>query len=420
MIKAPERCMIGVTSFLLGYGWVTFFGDHRAVLFCILGVFIFFYNPKRAAGENQIFKDIGIIKKKGDLEEVPKIIWKRETESGFEAGLKLPVGLTTGDCRRKTEAFEEAFNAQVDFRYQNGKTIMKVNRARLENHYDYKPMDVTGSVEIPIGYSVFGLETLSFDSGYPHLLVGGQTRWGKSVFLRQAIVNLVLKSKVRLHLIDFKCVEFAAFRNVGCVESYSRTNEEAWKALRKLEGIMEDRYALFERSEVVNIQDYNRKFPHLDYHVLIIDEYADTQDNSGIQAIVDKIIRKSGAAGIHGIICTQRPSADIIRGSIKANLPATLAFRTKNSLNSRILLDENDAAEIEHRGRAIFQTDRNLEVQVMYLSDEKAREMIKPYISLVKQKPICDPPKPKIETQPEGVISIEAYRKRSENNCLPS
>jgi len=131
---------------------------------------------------------------------------------------------------------------------------------------------------------------------------------------------------------------------------------------------------------MVNVTEYNRHRTKMNYHLVVIDEYANLRENKEIQAKVDKLLRICRAVGIYFIICTQRPSAETVPGLIKANTQAVLAFAVKNQVNSRILLDNDKAADIEIPGRAIYQQgSKDKEVQVMFLPDTKARSLIKPF-----------------------------------------
>jgi S-DNA-T family DNA segregation ATPase FtsK/SpoIIIE len=416
-MKVLDRTPAAI-SILFGPMAAAVTGSQLWYLFTFLGIIGLFYKPGTDYKSlTNLFRQTGLVKRTGDYEDTPKIIAQKEQDGITETILSLPVGLSVKDFERKTEAISEARNSKISFQYQAGKVKMTEVKRKLKESYDFILIDIKTDLEIPIGYSVFGLETLSFDSSYANLLVGGLTRWGKSVFLRGAICTLICKSDTKLILIDLKYgVEFSTFKNCSNVTGYATDEEQARKALKKVEKEMNNRYREFQSEGVVNIQEYNQKTGrYMERQMVIVDEYANLTEYPDIQETMDKIIRMCGGAGIHCIVCTQRPSADVIKSTIKANIPATVAFRTRNYINSRILLDETGAEEIETRGRAIFQTDGNVEVQVMLLSNDQAKELIKPFISQKRELP----KKGEIDITPttkRGVVSSEAYERTRQKN----
>lgn len=322
-----------------------------------------------------LFKGANLVRHIGDAELIPEVVERREREYGYDVLLTIPPGLSPTDFEQRKEAIEAGLGATIEFQYINaGLLLMRVYRVKLSNRYDYTPMPLKPT-EIPIGYSHKGMITLKFDDQYSNLLVGGVPGSGKSVFLRQALVNLILHSPAKLHLIDLKNgVEFAIFKRCENVESFAANETEARATVQKLERLMEKRYKMMERARVVKASEFpGGMIPHF----VVVDEYANLREYKDIQLSFDRLLRMSRAAGIYFIICTQRPSAEIVPGIIKANIQATLAFRCRNEINSRILLDDADAANISNPGRGIFQIDKNYEIQVPYISDREARELIK-------------------------------------------
>lgn len=392
----------GLFPFILGYGW-------QWLYFVLLGTLLPFITSESNERKDlsNVLREVGLVKKiDKDHIEAPKILWQRETESGYEAGLLLPVGLTSRDVQKRAQAIAEALDAAVEVKYKDGKTILNISNLKLKSYYDYVPEIYDNPLTIPIGYSRKQFETFTFSDGFAHLLQGGATGWGKSSFLRMVITYLILAGKVKLHLVDLKPhgVEFSMFRNCRNVENLATTPEETMRVLTKLENIVHERFAVFDQSGVVDIKTYNKwSETPLDYHIFIIDEYSNLMEYPAIQAKVDNLLKMCRATGVHGIICTQRPSADVLPGLIKAHLSATLAFHVRNQTNSMILLDRAGAEKLECEGRGILQAKYEVEVQVPYLSAERARELIKPYI--IKK----ETPKPESRIETDGVISLEEW-----------
>jgi len=199
-------------------------------------------------------------------------------------------------------------------------------------------------LKFPIGYSREGLIYLALDDGNPHLLIAGATGSGKSVCLRSIITTIILtkdKSILKLHCADMKAgAEFGIFKRSDFIESYCITVDEVIQLLNNLKSEMYNRLQSFEKIGVVNIDGYNKKSKvKIPYHLFIVDEFKNIKMNNTAECLVDEITRMSRVVGIHMILSTQRPDAETLPGEIKANFTSTIAFKTRNEINSRILLD---------------------------------------------------------------------------------
>lgn len=234
----------------------------------------------------------------------------------------------------------------------------------------------------------------------PHLLVAGATGQGKSVGLNAIITSLLYKkhpSQLKIVLVDPKMVEFSIYKRIEKHYLAKLPDQEnpiitdvtkTVDILRSLCAEMEDRYALVEDAGVRNIKEYNDKFIHrhlnpkkhitapigsregthhryLPYIVAIIDEYGDLIMTAGkeVELPIARIAQKARAVGIHMIIATQRPSAKIVTGIIKANFPARIAFRVSQSIDSSIILDQPGAQNLIGRGDLLYSSG-NVPVRV--------------------------------------------------------
>lgn len=221
--------------------------------------------------------------------------------------------------------------------------------------------------EVAIGVDVMG-ETVRFDiRKAPHLLVAGSTGSGKSVFLNSIISQIIEGTDAQLHLFDPKIVELAKFAHAA--DEYLNDAQTIYISLCDLVDEMNRRYHEFARKGARNIEEYGGG---MRYKFVIIDEFGDLmmtgekfKSASGEKLDLSKEIskqililaQKARAAGIHLIIATQRPSIDIITGSIKANFPTKIAFRTAKAVDSQVLLDETGAEKLLGRGDMIFSGD---------------------------------------------------------------
>ena len=228
-----------------------------------------------------------------------------------------------------------------------------------------------------------------------HLLVAGSSGSGKSVFLGSLIISLITKyspSELRLILIDPKKTEFVLYNNLP----HLMINEiitEVGKAVQSLNwaiGEMNRRYGLFEQMSragtyVVNIDEYNshleegqEKLPKI---VIIIDELADLMlaAKKDIEDRIQNLTQKARAAGIHLIVATQRPSADVITGVIKSNLQTRIAFAVASDVDSRVILDQTGAQKLLGKGDFLYTMagiNTPVRVQSAFISSEESQNVI--------------------------------------------
>ena len=219
----------------------------------------------------------------------------------------------------------------------------------------------------------------------PHLLVAGATGQGKSVGLNAIITSLLYKkhpSEMKMVLIDPKMVEFNIYSTIE--KHYLAKLPDSEKAiitdvtkvtqtLNSLTTEMDDRYELLMKAKVRNIKEYNEKFikrrlnpnkshRYLPYIVVVIDEFGDLIMTAGkeIEMPIARIAQKARAVGMHMVIATQRPTTNIITGTIKANFPARMAFRVTSQIDSRTILDMGGANQLIGRGDMLFSQGSDL------------------------------------------------------------
>lgn len=241
------------------------------------------------------------------------------------------------------------------------------------------------SVPLLLGVSADGRGIWADAVTFPHLLIGGTTGSGKSVFLNNIILNLMaisVKQPINIILIDPKRVEFTPYKEISQLSHPIITDvDEAQAILGEAEQLMDERYERVTAVSVRNIFEYNEqqeeKMPFL---FIIIDEFSDLvmQDKSGqIKKSIIRLAQKSRAVGIHVIIATQRPSSDVIDGLIKANFPARITFKTSSKVDSRIILDENGAENLLGKGDMIVKTgaDNRQRLQGIYIGIDEIKEV---------------------------------------------
>ena len=241
-----------------------------------------------------------------------------------------------------------------------------------------------------LGSGIAG-EPLIFDiAKMPHLLIAGTTGSGKSVCINCIVMSLLYKAKpdeVKLIMIDPKKVEFSIYKNIPhLMAPVVTTPKDAAGALQAAVEEMERRFELFEQVGVRDIKGYNNNtkddpdMPFLPYIVIIIDELADLMMTARdeVETAICRIAQKARAAGMHLIIGTQRPSADVVTGLIKANVPSRIAFAVKSQVDSRVILDHIGAEALTGRGDMLFVpigSMRDTRVQGAFVDDKEVERI---------------------------------------------
>lgn len=350
--------------------------------------------------------------------KIPLVVKETKREYGKDIVLHLPEGLSLKDLEKKQDAIEQFLGGKIELENIGKQTIfMRVLTTKLKTMYKYKPIHTEGPVELPIGMSLMGPLTLELNDNYPHCLVGGGSGSGKSVCLRVMITNCILTkdpNMLKLHLCDLKYgVEFSIFKYSSRIETFAKDIDEALELLWMLEEKMHKRYELFAEKRVVNIIEYNNKYKEnqMPYHLVFIDEFANMHISKKAIKLIDKLLRMARAVGIHFIIATQRPDAKTVPGELKANLQASIAFRTKNDVNSMILLDNTKASELRGAGHGILQLDKDIEFQGYFLDPDKARKLIKHTNVYKKKEENKNKVVNEVDSEPDdtsGVISLDS------------
>ncbi|WP_076418767.1 DNA translocase FtsK 4TM domain-containing protein [Colwellia sp. UCD-KL20] len=248
--------------------------------------------------------------------------------------------------------------------------------------------DSSSKLAMAIGSDISGEPVIADLAKMPHLLVAGTTGSGKSVAVNTMIVSILYKASpedVRMIMIDPKQVELSVYDGIPHLLSEVVTDmKEAANALRWCVGEMERRYQLMSKLGVRNLKGYNDKvakaiedgeplidplwepkdaftqtpplLTRLPSIVIIVDEFADMMMIVGkkVEELIARIAQKARAAGIHLILATQRPSADVITGLIKANIPTRMALRVQSRIESRIILDQQGADQLLGMGDMFY------------------------------------------------------------------
>ena len=255
---------------------------------------------------------------------------------------------------------------------------------------EYKKNPDRAKLNVPmiLGRTITGSPQIIDVAKMPHMLIAGTTGSGKSVCINTFICTVLYTrspKEVRFIMIDPKVVELSIYNGIPHLLTPVITEpKKVVKALKWLCDEMDRRYNMLSRFGVRNIKGLNEKIQNeripaekLPYIVLIMDEFADIMTSSvgkDVDTFVARLTAKARAAGIHLVLATQRPSADVITGTIKSNFPARIAFAVSSGINSRIILDEQGAENLLGKGDMIFMDPTQLgnkRIQGAFLSDEE-------------------------------------------------
>ena len=226
---------------------------------------------------------------------------------------------------------------------------------------------IKSDLPLALGKDVEGNILISGMEDMPHLLIAGATGSGKSVCINSIITSVIYKSSpkdVKLMLIDPKVVELSVYNGIPhlLIDVVTNPNKAAF-ALNWAVDEMEKRYLAFAENHVRDLKGYNKKMVEegredekLPKILIIVDELADLMmvASKEIEEYIARLAQKARAAGMHLILATQRPSVDVITGTIKANIPSRIAFAVASSVDSRTILDMGGAEKLLGKGDMLF------------------------------------------------------------------
>ncbi|MBO7536261.1 MAG: DNA translocase FtsK [Bacilli bacterium] len=257
--------------------------------------------------------------------------------------------------------------------------LLQKDRAFLN---DGKPLNVA------LGLDLFDNPLYLDIAKAPHVLIGGTTGSGKSVCMNCIITSILYKAHpddVKLIIVDPKIIEFSSYEDLPHLAMPIVTEAKvAQMALKWCVDEMERRYQMLKPVHAKNISEYNRiassdmALPHIPYILIVIDELADLLGVSAADTMsyIQRITQNGRAAGIHMILATQRPSADVISGTIKNCVPFRIAFKVKDQVNSSIILDHAGAEKLLGNGDMLYNNGvEEIRAQGAYISSEEINEI---------------------------------------------
>ena len=238
---------------------------------------------------------------------------------------------------------------------------------------------------IALGKSISGMPIIGDLTSMPHLLIAGTTGSGKSVCINTIIVSLLYKLSpdlCKFILIDPKMLELSTYEGIPHLLTPVITDaKKATSALAWTVKEMNSRYKLMSKVGVRNIDGYNAKHKlKMPYIVVVVDEMSDLMLVAGkeIENYIQKLSQMARAAGIHIIMATQRPSVDVITGTIKANFPTRISFQVSSKIDSRTILGEQGAEQLLGKGDMLFMSSANRIVRIHgpFVSEQEIERVV--------------------------------------------
>ena len=254
--------------------------------------------------------------------------------------------------------------------------------SEILNNPDFKKKDI--KLPIALGKNISGKPVVGDLASMPHLLIAGTTGSGKSVCINTIILSLLYRhtpDKCKFILIDPKMLELSTYE--GIPHLLCPVITEAKKAASVLGWVvkeMESRYRLMTKEGVRNIDGYNAKHKlPMPYIVVVVDEMSDLMLVAGkeIENYIQKLSQMARAAGIHIIMATQRPSVDVITGTIKANFPTRISFQVTSKIDSRTILGEQGAEQLLGKGDMLYMSSANriVRIHAPFVSDNEIEKI---------------------------------------------
>jgi S-DNA-T family DNA segregation ATPase FtsK/SpoIIIE len=341
-------------------------------------------NPKR-----ELKRIIERTLKAMELENV-RIARIERIKNGYSVQFKMPAGYTVTEFEKEAkQALDEvSYAGGTKFRKLHGNMAeMQFGYGRFSEKMAYEPEQAgNGTLKVPL-YSPFGMVNVDFgDETSCHVLIGGTTRMGKSVLIRLLITHLMrsMDGNIRMYVLDNKITDLYPFKNIPQIAIAETLDEAHYSANEVLEEVARRKQILKDKGDVIDAKDFRKKYPDEPMPPLfvIIDEYARFASDNKFQEKVIEIAETAGFLDVHLVVASQRPDAStVLKPRIRANMLTRISFTTVDETNSMLILDVPDAAHLGRiQGRAVLSDGFAGKVQVPFLSADKAKNLLQPYL----------------------------------------
>ena len=303
------------------------------------------------------------------------------------AGVKVSKIINLSDDIARNTSSDSARIATIPGSNTVGIELPNLSRenvylSEILNNQNFKKKEI--KLPVALGKNISGVPIIGDLASMPHLLIAGTTGSGKSVCINTIILSLLYRhppEKCKFILIDPKMLELSTYEGVPHLICPVIT--EAKKAASVLGWVvkeMESRYRLMTKEGVRNIDGYNNKHKlPMPYIVVVVDEMSDLMLVAGkeIENYIQKLSQMARAAGIHIIMATQRPSVDVITGTIKANFPTRISFQVTSKIDSRTILGEQGAEQLLGKGDMLYMSSANriIRIHAPFVSDNEIEKI---------------------------------------------
>ncbi|MGM9925212.1 MAG: FtsK/SpoIIIE domain-containing protein [Bacillus sp. (in: firmicutes)] len=340
--------------------------------------------PKRRAKDidkiKKVFENTGLGIRKQDEIHYPILLNQSHKETYSTYIFSLPLGLYSNQFEAIIPAIEEGLNKDCDCTFEDGVLKLKTFNVTLPVKWDYtEDLLCANTWQIPIGKNHEGILYHDFEK-YPHMLVGGVTRFGKTVFIKETFYTLLMNQleHAEFYFLDLKGgLEFGKYAALPQVKGVASDLRESVELLAQIHEELKQQEKLFRQQGYTNIAES----PIKKRTFIIVDEGAELSPNllegelkkyaRFCQATLSEIARIGGGIGYRMLYCTQYPTKEAVPMQIKMNIVARVSFIAAAQIASKVILDENGAEDLPSiPGRAIYKIEKQRIVQVPYINDK--------------------------------------------------
>jgi S-DNA-T family DNA segregation ATPase FtsK/SpoIIIE len=334
-----------------------------------------------------IFENLKIAVKKDDNLHYPKFIDKHPQNNYTTYVYKLPLGMPSGIIDTIMPALKDGLNKEIEYEYKDGVLKIDVFETELPESWNYeKNLLHPGTWEVPIGKNHKGILYHDFEK-YCHLLCGGVTRFGKTVFMKEVMNTLILNNprNVEIYVLDLKAgLEFYKYKVLPQVKEVACDVAESAELLYNITNDLKNRELTFRERGYTNIIDT----PIKKRTFIFVDEGAELSPAiikgkeakkyaEFCQAALSEIARIGGGLGYRLIYATQYPTKEAVPMQVKMNIVARISFVCASQVASRVLLDDTGAEGLPSiPGRAIYLVEKKRTIQVPYIDDKMMFKMM--------------------------------------------
>lgn len=337
----------------------------------------------------KVFKNLKVGAVEGKDFVYPKLIAMEKKEYGVRYVYRVPLGLPKKALGPIEEILAATLDRPVEVTFKKWLYI-DVFQNDIPKKVLYSDVPSRKGWVVPLGFNEKGWYFHDFDKT-PHCVIGGTTRFGKTVFIKSAMTYLIEHhpDDVEIFILDMKGgLEFEKYRNIKQVINVASSPAEAFQCLDSIKTLLEQKMTEFKRNgwaNVVNSPYPKRTFLFVDEAAQLVPERfmpKETRDMlSYCQSVLSEIARIGGALGFRLVFCTQYPTADALPRQIKQNADLKISFRLPTSYASSVVIDEHGAEELpsDIKGRAIIKTHEKMIVQTPLIDDEEMTKRLEVY-----------------------------------------